>query len=61
MIDFPAQAKGLGYAISTAEELKFVKEIATSTGVILDPVYRYSLCLALFPRLASHLLDLIRG
>ncbi|KAK4781975.1 hypothetical protein SAY86_016077 [Trapa natans] len=32
-------AKGLGYAISTAEELKFVKEVATATGVILDPVY----------------------
>ncbi|PKI53444.1 hypothetical protein CRG98_026134 [Punica granatum] len=32
-------AKGLGYAISTAEELKFVKDIATATGVILDPVY----------------------
>ncbi|KAK4750972.1 hypothetical protein SAY87_004454 [Trapa incisa] len=34
-----AKAKGLGYAISTAEELKFVKEVATATGVILDPVY----------------------
>ncbi|XP_058079763.1 putative D-cysteine desulfhydrase 1, mitochondrial isoform X1 [Magnolia sinica] len=32
-------AKGLGYAMNTAEELKFVKEIATSTGVVLDPVY----------------------
>ncbi|KAJ0442659.1 putative D-cysteine desulfhydrase [Helianthus annuus] len=32
-------AKGLGYAMSTAEELKFVKEIAETTGVILDPVY----------------------
>ncbi|KAK4778539.1 hypothetical protein SAY86_006067 [Trapa natans] len=32
-------AKGLGYAISTAEELEFVKEISMSTGVILDPVY----------------------
>lgn len=35
------QAKGLGYAMNTAEELKFVKEIAETTGVILDPVYRY--------------------
>ncbi|KAL6178294.1 hypothetical protein ACLB2K_049812 [Fragaria x ananassa] len=32
-------AKGLGYAINTAEELTFVKEIASTTGVILDPVY----------------------
>ncbi|KAF8014581.1 hypothetical protein BT93_H0414 [Corymbia citriodora subsp. variegata] len=32
-------AKGLGYAMSTAEELKFVKEVATTTGVVLDPVY----------------------
>lgn len=36
------QAKGLGYAINTAEELNFVKEIAEATGVILDPVYRYN-------------------
>ncbi|KAI4329947.1 hypothetical protein MLD38_028270 [Melastoma candidum] len=32
-------AKGLGYAMSTAEELLFIKEVATATGVILDPVY----------------------
>ncbi|XP_010091758.2 putative D-cysteine desulfhydrase 1, mitochondrial isoform X1 [Morus notabilis] len=32
-------AKGLGYAINTSEELKFVKDIAAATGVILDPVY----------------------
>lgn len=35
------QAKGKGYAMNTSEELKFVKEVASSTGVILDPVYRY--------------------
>ncbi|KAI5673967.1 hypothetical protein M9H77_14331 [Catharanthus roseus] len=28
----------LGYAMSTAEELQFMKEIAETTGVILDPV-----------------------
>ncbi|GJU97791.1 AChain A, fructan 1-exohydrolase Iia [Tanacetum coccineum] len=33
-------AKGVGYAMSTSEELKFVKEVAESTGLILDPVYR---------------------
>ncbi|KAL8155828.1 hypothetical protein AgCh_001026 [Apium graveolens] len=32
-------AKGVGYALSTTEELKFVKEVAKATGVILDPVY----------------------
>ncbi|XP_010461660.2 PREDICTED: bifunctional D-cysteine desulfhydrase/1-aminocyclopropane-1-carboxylate deaminase, mitochondrial [Camelina sativa] len=32
-------AKGKGYAMNTSEELKFVKEVASSTGVILDPVY----------------------
>lgn len=32
-------AKGLGYAISTTEELKCVTEVAQSTGIILDPVY----------------------
>ncbi|XP_020585149.1 putative D-cysteine desulfhydrase 1, mitochondrial [Phalaenopsis equestris] len=32
-------AKGLGYAISNAEELQFVKDVAAETGVILDPVY----------------------
>uniref|UniRef100_A0A803N899 D-cysteine desulfhydrase n=1 Tax=Chenopodium quinoa TaxID=63459 RepID=A0A803N899_CHEQI len=31
--------KGLGYAINTQEELNFVKEIASATGVVLDPVY----------------------
>lgn len=32
-------AKGLGYAMSTTEELKCVTEIAETTGIILDPVY----------------------
>ncbi|XP_040998850.1 bifunctional D-cysteine desulfhydrase/1-aminocyclopropane-1-carboxylate deaminase, mitochondrial [Juglans microcarpa x Juglans regia] len=32
-------AKGLGYAINTSEELKFVREVAAATGVVLDPVY----------------------
>eukprot|EP00898_Chlorokybus_atmophyticus_P002046 jgi/Chlat1/2842/Chrsp194S00204 len=33
------QAKGLGYAISTEEELEFVRHVAETTGIILDPVY----------------------
>uniref|UniRef100_A0A0D9VLM8 Tryptophan synthase beta chain-like PALP domain-containing protein n=1 Tax=Leersia perrieri TaxID=77586 RepID=A0A0D9VLM8_9ORYZ len=33
------KAKGLGYAMNTAEELKFVKDIAAATGIVLDPVY----------------------
>ncbi|KAL4364059.1 hypothetical protein GQ457_04G039290 [Hibiscus cannabinus] len=32
-------AKGLGYAMNTSEELEFVKEVAAATGVVLDPVY----------------------
>ncbi|XAR53147.1 D-cysteine desulfhydrase [Bertholletia excelsa] len=32
-------AKGLGYAMNTSEELNFVKQIAEITGVVLDPVY----------------------
>ncbi|QHO53297.1 Putative D-cysteine desulfhydrase 1 [Arachis hypogaea] len=32
-------AKGLGYALNTSEELNFVREIAAATGVVLDPVY----------------------
>ncbi|CAJ2675869.1 unnamed protein product [Trifolium pratense] len=32
-------AKGLGYAMNTSEELNFVKEVAEATGVVLDPVY----------------------
>ncbi|EPS62548.1 d-cysteine desulfhydrase, partial [Genlisea aurea] len=32
-------AKGLGYAMNTTEELKFVKEVGETTGVVLDPVY----------------------
>jgi D-cysteine desulfhydrase len=34
-----SMAKGSGYAVSTREELEFVKSIAEATGVILDPVY----------------------
>lgn len=33
------QGKGLGYALSTEEELDFVNEFAIETGVALDPVY----------------------
>ena len=31
--------KGLGYAVSTPEELDFVQRFAVSTGIVLDPVY----------------------
>jgi len=30
---------GIGYAQSTEAELRFVREVAQSTGVVLDPVY----------------------
>jgi D-cysteine desulfhydrase len=31
--------QGIGYARSTTEELRFIADVAASTGVILDPVY----------------------
>ncbi|MBR3393020.1 MAG: D-cysteine desulfhydrase family protein [Firmicutes bacterium] len=31
--------KGLGYAISKPDELKFIAEIAAKEGIVLDPVY----------------------
>jgi D-cysteine desulfhydrase len=33
------QGKGLGYAVSTKEELQFVQYFGRSTGIVLDPVY----------------------
>jgi D-cysteine desulfhydrase len=33
------QGKGLGYAVSTPEELEFVSSFARETGIVLDPVY----------------------
>lgn len=33
------QAKGAGYAMSTAEELEAIQQIALTTGIIMDPVY----------------------
>ncbi|CAB9496443.1 Bifunctional D-cysteine desulfhydrase/1-aminocyclopropane-1-carboxylate deaminase, mitochondrial [Seminavis robusta] len=33
------QGKGLGYAVSTEEELDFVSQFALETGMSLDPVY----------------------
>jgi len=33
------QGKGLGYATSTQEELDFITNFASETGIVLDPVY----------------------
>ena len=33
------QAKGQGYALSQQDELQTVVDVATSTGIVLDPVY----------------------
>lgn len=33
------QGKGLGYAVSTDEELDFIAQFALETGIALDPVY----------------------
>ncbi|KAI0507714.1 hypothetical protein KFK09_013842 [Dendrobium nobile] len=47
-------AKGLGYAISTAEELQFVKDTAAETGVILDPVYSGKAAYALLKDISAN-------
>jgi D-cysteine desulfhydrase len=31
--------KGIGYAVSTAQELQFIKMFSTLSGIVLDPVY----------------------
>lgn len=33
------QGKGLGYAMSSTEELSFLRQFAIETGIVLDPVY----------------------
>lgn len=33
------QGKGLGYALSTAQELAFLTDFSRATGIVLDPVY----------------------
>merc|ERR1712232_1279027 len=33
------QGKGLGYAVSTPDELDFCIRLARDTGIVLDPVY----------------------
>ncbi|XP_042503315.1 bifunctional D-cysteine desulfhydrase/1-aminocyclopropane-1-carboxylate deaminase, mitochondrial-like [Macadamia integrifolia] len=47
-------AKGLGYAMNTAEELKFVKEVAAATGVVLDPVYSGKAAYAMLKDMAAN-------
>ena len=31
--------KGIGYALSTPDELRFIRDVAECTGILLDPVY----------------------
>jgi 1-aminocyclopropane-1-carboxylate deaminase/D-cysteine desulfhydrase-like pyridoxal-dependent ACC family enzyme len=33
------QAKGAGYAMVTAEEMRYVASVAAETGIVLDPTY----------------------
>ncbi|KAG0485239.1 hypothetical protein HPP92_009318 [Vanilla planifolia] len=47
-------AKGLGYAMSTVEELQFVKDVAAATGVVLDPVYSGKAANALMKDIVSN-------
>ncbi|XP_071838355.1 uncharacterized protein [Apostichopus japonicus] len=39
LIDIVEGVKGLGYGLSTEEELEFVLETAATTGIFLDPTY----------------------
>lgn len=47
------QAKGSGYAISRPEELKFLRDVASSSGILLDPVYTGKAVRALFEEIAA--------
>lgn len=47
-------AKGLGYAMNTAEELQFVKDIAATTGIVLDPVYSGKAAYAMLKDMAKN-------
>ncbi|XP_043695917.1 putative D-cysteine desulfhydrase 1, mitochondrial [Telopea speciosissima] len=47
-------AKGLGYAMNTAEELKFVKDVAAATGIVLDPVYSGKAARAMLKDMAAN-------
>ncbi|XP_052181492.1 putative D-cysteine desulfhydrase 1, mitochondrial [Diospyros lotus] len=47
-------AKGLGYAMSTSEELKFIKVVAEATGVVLDPVYSGKAAYAMVKDMAEY-------
>lgn len=47
-------AKGLGYAMNTKDELEFVKEIAATTGVVLDPVYSGKAALGMLKDMAQN-------
>jgi D-cysteine desulfhydrase len=44
---------GIGYALSTPEELEFIKKIAVSEAVILDPVYTAKAMYGLYNEIKS--------
>jgi len=46
-------ARGRGYALSTAAELEFIRDVAQHTGVVLDPVYSGKALYALRERAVS--------
>ena len=47
------QAKGSGYAISRPEELRFLRSVASSSGILLDPVYTGKAAKAFFEQIAA--------
>lgn len=46
--------KGLGYAISREEELQLLRDVAQSTGILLDPVYTGKAVYGLMQELSQH-------
>jgi D-cysteine desulfhydrase family pyridoxal phosphate-dependent enzyme len=48
-----SDAKGLGYALSTDEELNFIANVAAHSGIVLDPVYSGKALLALTKKLRT--------
>lgn len=47
------QAKGAGYAISRPDELAFLRSVAASSGVLLDPVYTGKAAKGFFDEVAA--------
>eukprot|EP00887_Chlorella_sp_A99_P002889 scaffold6.g2889.t1 len=59
--EWAVQARGAGYAISQADELATVRDVALATGIVLDPVYTGERALHAGSKAAHGLLAEIRA